>query len=377
MTENAPIQRSYFSPNDGLSNAPRRATSQASQASQAEAERANVPQRDDVSYLLLDDQWRIIAADEQNALTGGADATQLVGQQARDALGDATLFALATDGAATFILDDIEYALTLTTFVTPTGLLRLVRAQETQATLERILSLIVHEVRNPLMAMRALAQGLAEDYADTIQATAPASANDMAADAASQKPTIGAYVGRLTGEIDRLGRLLASMAQVARPGERPLTTLDPALALNRAAAIFSADLERRGVTLRVHVTPHTTPILADADQLQQALVNLITNALDAMPHGGSLTLRARLDPRRRPVIQVEDIGVGMTPEAIERAFRPRQSAHSSKPGGMGLGLMVVGSIVRQHHGQLRVTSAPGQGTTVSITFPRVETAQNE
>jgi len=361
MTENAPRQRLEPTPDDSAPNALRPASPQPPSG------RADVPPRDDVSYLLLDDQWRIIAADEQNALTGGGDVAQFVGQRARDVIGDEAQATLEAHGAATFALDDVAYTLALTTFVTPTGQLRLVRVQETQATLERMLSLIVHEVRNPLMAMRALAQGLAEDYGHAAGADAH--------EPAGEKPNIDAYTGRLIGEIDRLGRLLASMAQVARPGERPLTTLDPAIALDRAAAIFSADLERRGVSLRIHVTPQATSILADADQLQQALVNLITNAIDAMPHGGTLTLRARLDPRRRPVIQVEDTGVGMTPDAIERAFRPRQSAHSTKSGGMGLGLMVVGSIVRQHHGQLRVSSALGQGTIISITFPRVGVEQ--
>ncbi len=98
------------------------------------------------------------------------------------------------------------------------------------------------------------------------------------------------------------------------------------------------------------------------------LVNLITNAVEAMPDGGTITLRARLDPRGRTVIQVEDTGVGMSAEELERALRPRQS---TKLGGMGLGLMVVHGIVRQHGGRLRVSSLEGRGTTVSITFPAV------
>lgn len=69
------------------------------------------------------------------------------------------------------------------------------------------------------------------------------------------------------------------------------------------------------------------------------------------------------------MLQVEDTGIGMTGEEIERALRPRQS---SKPGGMGLGLMIVRGIVRQHGARLRVSSTPGRGTLVSIMFPRVE-----
>jgi signal transduction histidine kinase len=77
-------------------------------------------------------------------------------------------------------------------------------------------------------------------------------------------------------------------------------------------------------------------------------------------------LRARLDPRGRLMLQVEDTGVGMDPRQLSEAMRPRRS---SKPGGMGLGLMIVRGIVRQHGGRIRVSSVPGRGTTVSVTFP--------
>jgi signal transduction histidine kinase len=85
-----------------------------------------------------------------------------------------------------------------------------------------------------------------------------------------------------------------------------------------------------------------------------------------MPDGGHITLRARLDPRGRSMIQVEDTGVGMDAAQLSAAMRPR---HSAKPGGMGLGLMIVRGIVRQHGGRMRVASTPGRGTTISVTFP--------
>src|SRR5579863_7021283 len=132
MMENAPTQRPLYDPSDSAPNAA------PGDSSPSGAQRADIPPRDDVGYLLLDDQWRIVAADEQSALTGGGDAAQFVGQRARDVLGDAALAALTTHGSATFVLDDVEYALALATFVMPTGLLRLVRVQETQATLERM-----------------------------------------------------------------------------------------------------------------------------------------------------------------------------------------------------------------------------------------------
>ena len=309
--------------------------------------------RDDAGYMIVDERWRILSSDERNSLSGDANGDSLTGQSAYDVLGADVIAALERHGVASFSLDNSSYVLTVNTFNLPSGVIRVVRAQEEQATIERVMSLIVHEVRNPLSAMRALAQGLDEAVA----------LDDTGQD----------YVKRLTGEIDRLSRLLASMSQVARLRAQPMRRLEPAMAIDRVAMMFEPEAARRGVTITTHVTPRTEPIRADADLIQQMLVNLVMNALQAMPNGGALTLRARLDPRGRTVIQVEDTGVGMSTERMQVAMRPGQS---SKPGGMGLGLMVVRSIVSQHQARMRMTSAPGRGSLVSITFPLMENGEN-
>lgn len=303
--------------------------------------------RDDAGYLIVDHEWRVLAADDRGALATERPEA-LIGQYASDVLGPDVVTSLAERGVASFTYGAMAYVLTVNSFTLPGGEIRIVRAQEEQATLERMLSLIVHELRNPLSAMRTLAQGL--DEALPISATG----RD--------------YIRRLTGEIDRLGRLLSSMSQVARLRAEPMSLIAPSAPLERVAAMFQLDAEQRNVSIITHVTPRAGMIRADPDQVQQMLVNLVTNALQAMPEGGTLTLRARLDPRGRTVMLVEDTGVGMSTEELRRTSQPGQS---SKPGGMGLGLMVVRGIVRQHQAQLRITSAPGRGSTVSITFPAV------
>lgn len=306
----------------------------------------DIPPRDDAGYLIVDAHWRIIAADDSGSLTSDVGQASLIGQHVRDVIGADALAELELHGVATFTIENIDYVLTTTPFMLPSGKVILIRAQEVQATLEHVVSLIVHEVRNPLSAMRALVQGLEEEVGGVGNSAA--------------------YTKRLTDEIDRLGRLLHSMAQVARLRPREPELLQPGEVLERVAATFRPALEKRGIQLSVNVTSHVGPIVGDPDQIQQALVNLVTNAADAMPEGGVITLRARVDPHERTVLQIEDTGVGMSPEALERALRPRQS---SKSGGMGLGLMIVRGIVRQHHARMRVMSAAGKGTTISITFP--------
>lgn len=307
--------------------------------------------RDDAAYLIVDEQWRILAASEWGGLAPDDGTGTLVGLPLRAVVGLEACARLQECGGATLNVENVEWALSVASFDLPGGTIRVVRTQEAQASLEAVVSLIVHEVRNPLSALRALVQGLEEVVGDGAQVTP--------------------YTSRVIDEIDRLGRLLVSMAQVAGPRVRPPQVLVPLLELERAAATFRPELARRAIAIHVSVTPRVEPVMADPDQLQQLLVNLITNAADAMPRGGTVTLRARRDPRGRTVIAVEDTGAGMTPDEIERALRPRTS---SKPGGMGLGLTVVRGIVRHSGARLRVTSSPGRGTTMAVTFPSVARA---
>lgn len=306
--------------------------------------------RDDAAYLILSAQWRILAAHQWYSVMPDDATASLVGLHLRTVVGAEVCDRLQRWGSATLSVENVEWALSLASVTLPSGAIHIVRAQEAQGSLEAVVSLIVHEVRNPLSALSALVQGLEEVVGDGAEITA--------------------YTTRLTDEIDRLSRLLASMAQVAGPQARPARPLVPLSELERVAATFRPALARRGMAIQVSVTPRVEPVVGDPDQLQQLLVNLITNAADAMPDGGIVTLRARRDPRGRTVIAVEDTGGGMTPAEIERALRPRSS---SKPGGMGLGLTVVRGIVRQFGARLRVTSMPGKGSTFAVTFPAHET----
>ncbi|MGA7365428.1 MAG: ATP-binding protein, partial [Candidatus Sulfotelmatobacter sp.] len=115
------------------------------------------------------------------------------------------------------------------------------------------------------------------------------------------------------------------------------------------------------------------PISADAELLHRAISNLVLNAMDAMPQGGTLTLRTR-DDDGKVVVEVADTGAGLTPEECERIFTPY---YTSKEHGTGLGLAIVQSVVSDHGGRIRVQSSPGRGTKFVIELPRnAKSAQN-
>jgi signal transduction histidine kinase len=115
-------------------------------------------------------------------------------------------------------------------------------------------------------------------------------------------------------------------------------------------------------------------IAADADLLHRALSNLVLNAMDAMPSGGTLTVRTRRADGKA-IVEVADTGSGLTPEECERIFTPY---YTSKQHGTGLGLAIVQSVVSDHGGRISVQSEPGQGTAFVIELPdNLDAAQKD
>jgi signal transduction histidine kinase len=113
---------------------------------------------------------------------------------------------------------------------------------------------------------------------------------------------------------------------------------------------------------RVELTPGLPRVAADPEQLGRALGNLVLNAIDAMPNGGTLTIRTgRNNGAVR--LEVSDTGEGLTQEECERLFTPY---YTTKAHGTGLGLAIVQSVVADHKGKIAVASEPGQGTTFRI-----------
>jgi signal transduction histidine kinase len=115
-------------------------------------------------------------------------------------------------------------------------------------------------------------------------------------------------------------------------------------------------------------------VMGDAPQLEQAFLNLILNAAEAMPGGGTLTIRSRAirSPRTSPHpthvgLEFKDTGTGMSREVQKRAFTA--VLDTTKAKGAGLGLAIVGRIIETHHGSVRIKSQMGRGTTIGITLP--------
>lgn len=170
-------------------------------------------------------------------------------------------------------------------------------------------------------------------------------------------------------QIDRVTTAVRSLLDQARPpGERRPTSV--AAMLERLGETMRARLSAAGVALEAHVGEDLPHVIADETQLELAILNLVTNAIDAMPDGGILTLTAARTPSGAR-IEVRDTGSGIPPDMLPKIFDPWVT---TKPTGRGagLGLSITRDVINRMGGAIGVESTPGRGTTFTIDVPAVE-----
>jgi two-component system NtrC family sensor kinase len=170
-------------------------------------------------------------------------------------------------------------------------------------------------------------------------------------------------------QVDRVVTTVKGLLERARPpGERQPVRIDSVMA--RMGDAMRGRLASSGVTLDLHVEEPLGSVAADEAQLELALLNLVTNALDAMPSGGMLTIAAaNADGRVR--IEVRDTGSGIDPAVLPRIFEPWVTTKSAGRG-TGLGLSITRDLITSLGGTIGVSSSGGQGTTFTIELPAAE-----
>ncbi len=224
---------------------------------------------------------------------------------------------------------------------------------ERLATIGMMASKLAHEVRNPLAAISLNLEMINEEI------------NAFPSDVTNKTQSLGQMLQIMSGETRRIQRITQEYLLFGRqptPQKRP-TDLNALLAehLQFQASVFA----QARVNVKTEFDRSLSPVELDGDQITQAVMNLIRNALDAMSGGGTLTVRTRKNGKGS-VCSVADTGVGMTEEQKQNLFKP---FHSTKSGGTGLGLATVQQIVLAHGGRIEVESKSGCGTTFHLIFP--------
>ena len=241
------------------------------------------------------------------------------------------------------------------------------------AALGRLMAGVAHEVKNPLNAMtihlELLRNKLAKQQEPAAAAAGPrqAVADPRTATLGPRPSDIGKHVDIITNEIQRLDQVLNGFLRFARPDELKLQPTRLSAVISDVVTTVTPEAEARKVTVK-HECPRDLPeINADPGMLRQALLNLAINGCQAMPDGGTLRIFCRPAARRRIQIDIEDTGVGIPPEHLQKIF---DLYFTTKEKGSGIGLSMVYRIVQLHDGEVEVESTPGSGTRFRLLFPQ-------
>jgi PAS domain S-box-containing protein len=217
------------------------------------------------------------------------------------------------------------------------------------AALGRLTSGVAHEIKNPLNAMVIHVALLREKLVR------------------AGVPEAQASLDTLEQEIRRLDRVIQGFLKFTRPEDLQLTSVTLAELLEEVVRLVSAEAEGVGITISTSLSPALPPVYGDRELLQQVFVNLVRNAIEAMPDGGRLELSGR-QTEESVEIGVADTGVGIDPDLIDKIF---DLYVTTKSKGSGIGLSVVYRIVQLHGGEITVESRKGEGARFLVRLPQV------
>ncbi len=176
------------------------------------------------------------------------------------------------------------------------------------------------------------------------------------------------YLGQVAQETSRVGRIVTSLLSFARPSKARRVPQDMTELIQATVALVQHKLDQQRVYARIEIEPGLPLCPCDGSQLRQVVMNLVMNAAEAMPDGGSIAVRARRQAAGDTIVlEVEDKGMGMTDEQLAHVFDPFFTTKGE--GGCGLGLTVVYGIVTAHGGSIDIRSRVGEGTLIRVHLP--------
>jgi two-component system NtrC family sensor kinase len=229
---------------------------------------------------------------------------------------------------------------------------------EKLAAVGRLAAGVVHEINNPLATISACAEALEQRL------------EEGAFDGSEAEGDLTEYLGLIKNEAFRCKSITTGLLDFSRLRTGDRHPIDVGELLRSSAKLISHQNRRDRIQIEVDCDPALPFVNADGGHIQQAVIALATNAIDAMPEGGILTFRATAEDKRL-AIEVQDTGIGIPTENLSKIFEPFFTTKEVGKG-TGLGLAVCYGIVTDHGGRLSVRSNPGKGTTFTILLPITE-----
>ena len=226
---------------------------------------------------------------------------------------------------------------------------------EKLAAVGRLAAGVVHEINNPLATISACAESLESRVDEGAFGDSP------------EVDDLHEYLGLIRSEAFRCKAITNGLLDFSRVRTSDRLMVDVGDIIKSSANLISHQKRGNDVNIKLEIEENLPQINADGGQIQQAIIALATNAIDAMPNGGTLTFRAK-SANNRVMIEIQDSGVGIAPENLSKVFEPFFTT-KEVGRGTGLGLAVCYGIITEHGGRLSVRSNLGIGTTFTIFLP--------
>jgi signal transduction histidine kinase len=228
---------------------------------------------------------------------------------------------------------------------------QLIQAEKLNA-IGQLAASVAHEINNPLAGVlvysKLLIKKLNSDSFDKTEAIA--------------------NLQKIESAVDYCSRIMRGLLDFSRQSEPNLQPVAMSQVIDQVMLLVGHQAEMNKVQVIRDEAPSLPPVMADFGQLQQVLVNLVVNAVQAMPGGGKLTIHSSLDNDGWVQVAVEDTGHGIAPEHMDKLFTPFFT--TKEPGkGVGLGLAVSYGIIERHGGKIEVKSEVGKGSTFTVRLP--------
>jgi len=203
---------------------------------------------------------------------------------------------------------------------------------------------VAHEIGNPLSAISMSLQLLRRDPSDISE------------------------IDTCMNQVKRLDGIIRGFLSALRPSRPNLMPGSPAKPLKSCLATLRQQFTERRINVTLDVPSALPPVAIDSDQMEQVFFNILKNAFEAVPDGGSVSIEIAADDQN-VITSFRDSGIGMSADQLAHLFEPYRT---TKEKGTGLGLMVSARIVRDHGGTISAESAPGKGTVFTVSLPRIE-----
>jgi len=228
---------------------------------------------------------------------------------------------------------------------------------ERMASIGKLAAVVAHEINNPLAGILTYAKLLKKRLS-----------RETSGQKENQKENIE-MLDLVETESRRCGEIVKNLMTFARTSTLSREPADLNAVIDRCIRLVQHQLDLKNIELHIDLAKDLPNVRCDPGQIEQVILALVMNAIDALPNGGNLTLNSHPLPGARSIqIEVRDDGVGMPPDVLANMFEPFFTT-KEHGRGLGLGLAISRNIVDRHAGRIEVASEPGRGTAFTITLP--------